>query len=168
MRYFYNQKDQFRCGPVALLNLAKSIGMPTTYKRVLPVLSKVCKCTYPKGTMWRYFECGLRLLFKKHNNIKTIERIQYPSIKDIDKALTLNHKIILNYVTDIPTRHFVYLFKTSKYYYAANDCRDREITKLTRKELKQRINTTDAAIWIIKLSNKKQKIDKLWYNITKR
>jgi hypothetical protein len=87
------QTDQFRCGPVAILNAIKWSGGQATKKKDLPRITSECCCTYPRGTP----PTNLMAAIKKYrHHFKAT--IQYdPPKRKFDRHLENGNAAILDY-----------------------------------------------------------------------
>jgi len=87
---YIRQRDQFSCGPVAIINTLKFLGCNITYKD-LPLVQNLCKCKSPDGTNPENLEKALSMLGI------CFERKIKPSLKDIDGHIKSRGAILLNY-----------------------------------------------------------------------
>ena len=83
------QKNEFSCGPIAILNILKWIGFQVNYKKDYNFWKKKCKCDY-SGTHQSNFQYCL-------NNLKNITNIpkHRPTISSIEDALNTSQIVIM-------------------------------------------------------------------------
>jgi len=91
---YIRQRDQFSCGPVAVINTLKFLGCNVTYKS-LPLVQRLCKCKSPDGTNPEDLEQALSVF-----GISFKRKIK-PSLKDIDNHIKNHGAILLNYCISI-------------------------------------------------------------------
>jgi len=84
-----SQKNNFSCGPIAILNLLKWIGLSISYKRNYEKLFKSCKCTW-KGTHQHVFQKCL----DKINGVVICPK-NLPTIESIEAAIQLGQIVIM-------------------------------------------------------------------------
>ncbi len=95
MRYI-KQRDKYRCGPVALMNILKWGGRWLTYDDMRDSLTALCRCTPEGGTGWGKFDQGLRKVAKRHKGF-TVEKVRRPRLAEIEAHLRGGGALVLNY-----------------------------------------------------------------------
>ena len=96
---YIKQRDQYRCGPVAVINTLKFLGVSITYKS-LPIIQELCKCANPHGTDRYDFENALKKLGVK------FERRVRPTLKDIDRHINKGGAILMDYYLGYEDGHY--------------------------------------------------------------
>lgn len=93
---YYKQRDEFRCGPIAIFNALKwAGGFPgLTAKQALPRLTTLCECVKPHGTYHRPLDKTLRLAGRGFFDVR---RVYAPKLKEIEKHLRAGGAIIINF-----------------------------------------------------------------------
>ncbi len=92
MSRYVRQRDQFRCGPIAILNALKWAGSDATAE-LLPRLSRETKCDphYP-GTWKTDLAMTLRKRGKKYFSVR---QDGHPSMKKIEKCLRRGESVLI-------------------------------------------------------------------------
>lgn len=105
MPRYCKQRDQYRCGPIAILNALKWAGKKVTYKKHIERLTRECKCKAPKGTWW----FDITRVLRKYGF--SIYKRRVLSAKEIKKHLSNGGAIIVNAYWDRKKnqRHFFLL-----------------------------------------------------------
>lgn len=62
---YVRQHDNFRCGPIAIINAAKWAGFPCTYKENVKHLDRVMNCVSPTGSKPATIIPALRTIVEK-------------------------------------------------------------------------------------------------------
>jgi hypothetical protein len=91
---YTRQRDQFRCGPVAIMNALKWAGKKCSYDELRDPLTRSCKCKSPHGTKHRNFDAVLREAGKK---LYSVRRVYHPTLAEIESHLRGGGAIVLNY-----------------------------------------------------------------------
>ncbi len=107
MRYI-KQRDKYRCGPVALMNILKWSGRGLAYDDSRDPLTALCKCEPEGGTKWGKFDQGLRKLAQRHQGLK-VEKVIRPRLSEIEEHLRGGGALVLNY-------HWEYQGKEDRHY----------------------------------------------------
>jgi len=124
------QRDLYRCGPIAVLNILKWMGGPWTHK-MLPAVQILCKCDADVGTSRQNIERAMKAL----GIIK--KRRVFPKLKEIDKHLDNGGVILLEYFWDKFYGHYALCIgRTEKHYLIVNDSYEKTVTKWKRNELR--------------------------------
>lgn len=88
---FCKQKNKYSCGPIAIINIAKHLGLNLTYKKHYYLIKTLCKCD-KTGTSIEDFENTLKILPVKIN--------QPTNINKINIVITNKHAFIITNETD--------------------------------------------------------------------
>lgn len=136
MPRYVKQKDNFNCGPVAVINTLKWLGFNISYDWLSDVRD-ACQCTR-NGTSDLDFEKAL-----KYFKIKKKRRIQ-PSQKDIDKHIDSGGAVLISYFNtySMPgfkkgAGHFALcISRTSRTYMMVNDRTNRTKNRRYRNTMK--------------------------------
>ncbi|MFA5024119.1 MAG: C39 family peptidase [Patescibacteria group bacterium] len=132
---YVKQRDEYSCGPIAILNAMKWLGKPVTYKD-LARLKDICCCRSPNGTWPKVISVVLKIL-----KIKYLYKAK-PSIKEIDKHLDDGGSILLVHYYNITRGHYVLCIgKTEKYYTLINDGMNNTITRCHKNTMKKMLHT---------------------------
>ncbi len=94
---YYKQRDQFRCGPIAIYNALKWEGgfKGLTAKKAMPRLDALCDCDrITLGTYHGPFESTLR---RTARDFYDVRRVYTPKLHEIEEHLRAGGAIILNY-----------------------------------------------------------------------
>ena len=94
---YIKQYDKYSCGAVAVLNALKWAGYDLTYRRDFKRICKLCKCNVGEGTFPWDLDAGLR----RHRKLAILpeeEAYSAPSIKLVDKLLSLGSACIISYI----------------------------------------------------------------------
>ncbi len=93
---YYKQRDQFRCGQLAVFNALKWAGgfKGVTAKQALPRLDALCECVKPLGTPHRALDRTLRSVGRDFFDVRRVYR---PKLKEIEKHLRAGGAIIINF-----------------------------------------------------------------------
>jgi hypothetical protein len=123
MRRYVKQTDEFRCGPVAVINAVKWAGGNLT-KKDLPRLTKMCECTFSNGTKVR----NLQKALKRYEKFFRITMLFDPPKARLDKHLLQGHAAIMDY-TDFWDKeaflgHYILIVEKKDNYYTI--CNDRK------------------------------------------
>jgi hypothetical protein len=92
MPRYVQQRDEFRCGPVAILNALKWSGRSVTAK-LIPRLCKEVSCSQ-SGTQPLNFTLGL---IRRGKKSFTVRRDNHPSLANIENRLRNGGAVILVY-----------------------------------------------------------------------
>ncbi len=138
---YTKQRDKFRCGPIAILNALRWVGVSIPYKELLPSLERLCECVAPDGTRHAAFDRTLREVGK---DIFTVRRVHHPSLAQIEEHLREGGHIILNYRwthAGMDRRHFESLVEVSlsgrSFYVVNGSLRGPALRKVTRTRFKE-------------------------------
>lgn len=114
MTRYCRQRDKFRCGPIALLNTMKWVGLPNvTYQDVFRI-SKMCGCTPPWGTEPSKLTTAARQLFGTECVIRS-GRVTYRQLKE---HLSGGGVAILCYFDkQIKHGHSIFIYRVSDYFF---------------------------------------------------
>lgn len=99
MKKYVKQRDEYRCGPIALLNALIWAGQDVSYEKDIDRLTEKCHCSRLKGTYHINFYKALRQVGKK---VFDVNLIWNPSIKLVDQHLQSGGSIIINYRWQAP------------------------------------------------------------------
>lgn len=153
MRYV-KQRDHYSCGPVAIMNVLKWVGVRFNYQERIKVLQEACDCVPTRGTRHAAFDRALRLAAKLVTADVRIRRVHRPKLSQIEEHLRSGGAVVLNYrwKTDEKgfSRHFMLLTKvygSGKYFLTVNDRTDgpaaRGIHRATLKKFNLRFQRPD-------------------------
>jgi hypothetical protein len=113
-----SQRNEFGCGPVAIINLLKWLGDPATYERDYPTWRRKCCCT-EYGTPLKNF---VRALYSI-KNIKITPR-NVPNIGVISEALESGRAVVMKSAyyegDDLMGHYFLVTNQTEKSFYCVN------------------------------------------------
>lgn len=144
---YVKQRDKYSCGPVAIMNVLKWVGVKFTYNTRIKVLQEICNCIPIRGTKHAAFDKAFRRTMELLPIDIRVRRVHRPKLKQIEDHLRSKGIVILNYrwqskgVKGI-SRHFMLLTKiygTGKYFLVVNDYSDGPAAHtIHRKTLKTR------------------------------
>ena len=109
MPRYVRQRDQYRCGPIAILNALKWAGARVSSSDYLDYLTELAVCgPSPRGTWHKTFDRALRVAGE---DFYSVRRIYYPTLGEIEFHLQDDGAIVLNYYwridkEDVSSRHF--------------------------------------------------------------
>lgn len=107
---FIRQRDQYSCGPIAILNALKWTGISITYRSHFKKIKTLCKTTMNWGTTPENITKVL-LDYSEHLNFEIKELV---TLKSIDKHLKAGGALILEYWFNedgIYDGHYVFIFQ---------------------------------------------------------
>ena len=140
MLRYTKQRDEFSCGPIAILNALIWAGADAAHDKCYAWLRELCDCTPPNGTQYAPFE---RALKSAGQEIFQVRKIMRPSMSTIDDHLQSGQALVLNYLWKTPTelqRHYVLMVGTSESggsYYTVNNFRQGPaLARETREKFK--------------------------------
>ncbi len=115
---YAKQRDQYSCGPTAIINVLKWAGVDCSYEKSLKLVQKLCGCVNPpNGTGHVDFDKALRIVADKLGCLK-IRRVYYPALWQIEKQLKENGIVVLSYrwhdEEEGSYRHFMLLVEVSE------------------------------------------------------
>lgn len=155
MPRYVKQRDEFRCGPIAILNTLKWAGCNVTAK-LIPVLFKEVSCSPLFGTAESNITRGLRKLGKGIFFTQTDRR---PSLQKIERSLRKGKAVILGYWyhTDDPEQknyemgHYALIIGVSPSgltFYVENyiDINDNQRTRISRDRLQDDLRVLKVAV----------------------
>jgi len=125
---FVRQRDNYSCGPVAIMNVLKWAGHPINYQDSISQLQRLCNCRPKdgKGTMHSDFDRALRKIADRLGSFK-VRRVHRPALSEIEEHLQAGGLVILNYYwrkKGEGYRHFSILADvkpSGKYFLTVND-----------------------------------------------
>ena len=109
MRYV-KQKDQYSCGPIAIMNALKWAGLQTTYKTHFHRIRTLFKTTMSWGTTIDNMTATLL----KHGRYLSFTTKSLVTLKEIDRHLAQGGAVILKYWFKESAGydgHYVFLFR---------------------------------------------------------
>jgi hypothetical protein len=128
MRRYLRQRDHYSCGPVALINYHKWLGLPAT-GRQLKRYQRICKCRRPNGTHPHGFSTAVG---------KTHHFVSYQNFK---KYLQCGGCAIIN--AKVPSgRHYFFVAGIAQRsdgkisFLAVNYCVDETLTLISWAEMR--------------------------------
>lgn len=94
---YLKQRDEFRCGPVAIMNVLKWSGGLLSHDNMRDPLTKMCKCTSEGGgTGHGVFDQVLRKFGKRYKSY-AVRRVMRPTLAQIEEHLREGGALVLNY-----------------------------------------------------------------------
>jgi len=93
MRYL-RQRDQFTCGPVAIMNAIRWAGGEARYEDKFDDYVERCRCVPPWGTKHGAFD---RVLREEGGGLYEVRRVYRPTIPQMTQHLLNGGAVILNY-----------------------------------------------------------------------
>ena len=134
------QRDSFRCGPVAIVNVRKWLGQKVTYRDVFP-LSKKMATTPHSGTAGSILEKELKQCGGK------VKRIIHPSVKELNDHIDRGGIVLLRYrwenTKDGEGYHYgVFIKRTPKYFIGWNIIRNQTVSRVSAKRMQQYLRKT--------------------------
>lgn len=155
MPRYVHQRDEFRCGPIAILNALKWAGYRVTAE-LIPDLCREVSCAAPFGTKKSNLTRGLRTRGK---GIFFTQLDLRPSLQKIERTLQKGKAVILGYWyhTDDPenknyqTGHYVLITGVSpsgSTFSVANyiDIDDTQRTRISRSRLQNDLQVLKVAV----------------------
>jgi hypothetical protein len=129
------------CGPIAMINLFKCLGLKLTGKDI-PQMIRSCHCSRKNGT----YSDSVRFLLK-HTQVKHFSQCR-ATIKKIDKALSRNSIILLSTrhkgkSGEIYGHYSLVIKKTPKMYLLVNMIANETLTLFSRKHLEKVLSVSD-------------------------
>lgn len=100
---YKKQNDNFRCGPVALLNAMKWAGARVSYKDWIDYLCALCNCYDSKGTKYPDLIKAFRACSK---GLFSFKQVDFPSLKEIQNHIRKEGAVVLLHETYILPRNF--------------------------------------------------------------
>lgn len=162
---YVKQRDHYSCGPVAIMNILKWVGVKFNYRDRIEVLQEACKCSPPRGTKHAAFDKALRLVAELLPVDICVRRVHRPKLCQIEEHLRSGGAVVLNYRWEADeegfSRHFMLLTKVygdGKYFLTVNDNRQgpavRAIHRQTFKKVNLRFQRTDRhyKAWFVSLN----------------
>lgn len=107
---FIRQRDQYSCGPIAIINALKWAGAYLTYKSDFKKIKNLCKTTISWGTTPENISKVLSV-YSEHINFEVKALI---TLKIIDKHLKSGGSVILEYWFNedgVYDGHYVFIFR---------------------------------------------------------
>ncbi len=158
---YVKQRDQFSCGPVAIINILKWSGERFDCQDIIGPIQKLCKCSNPTGTNHPNFDKALRATTKMLGGFH-VRRVYKPKLPEVEKHLREGGVVALNYSwrpkKEKRGRHFMLLTgvsETGKSFLTVNDrgCALRRETRASIKNYNFRFQRTDPHFkaWFISL-----------------
>ena len=151
---YMKQRDQYSCGPVAIMNTLKWSGFKFSYEDQIEHFQSLCGCTSSEGTFHAPFDKALRIASKELGGFN-VKRIYYPKLWQIEKHLEAGGVIVLSYSWEVDedySRHFSLITGISssrRSFLMVNDFRKGPALKrITRQKFKSRnlrFQRTDSA-----------------------
>ena len=149
---YLRQRDNYNCGPVAIINALKFFGERATQKDISRI-AKIVNCKSPHGTSPKNMNKGINKIFK-------CEKMEDPTMRDIDQILLNGNPVILNYlIQENGERWGHYIFiprRETDGFIIINENKNRTVDLVNRttisKWLKLKKNKihTYPRIWILK------------------
>lgn len=95
MKRYLNQRDDYSCGPIAIVNAFKWLGYSATTKD-LTVLRKVCELDKEYGITIKGLNNGLKYMCKKYKHPK-IRKTTKVTIKRIEKLISQGKAVLVDF-----------------------------------------------------------------------
>ena len=92
MRYV-RQRDQYSCGPIAIMNALKWAGLSATYRTHFHKIRSLCKTTMSWGTTPK----NMTVTLEKYSKCLSFTTKSLVTLKEIDKHLAAGGAVILEY-----------------------------------------------------------------------
>lgn len=150
-RYTKQPRNSFVCGPVAIMNAAKWAGGHHSYSESINTFKERVNYRPREGTPhW-----GVTVGIMYTPELKYEQRIEEPTLKELDQALTRSRAFLISFVHETERHLSFCVGKTPKYFKMVNfyDHRyaeHRVSRKTLSKYLRMRDDNGDAAtIWIV-------------------
>lgn len=117
---FIKQKDQYSCGPIAIMNALKWAGLHTTYKTHFYKIKSLCKTTI----LWGTTPDNMTTTLLKHSKYLSFTTKSLVTLKEIDKHLNAGGAVILEYWfkdegMNLYDGHYVFIFRERGYDFIA-------------------------------------------------
>lgn len=147
---YITQKDNYRCGPVAIFNALLWVGKDTACWSV-DELTTLAKCAPPKGTKYRPFVKALREVGRDLFDVKVETE---PTLKFIEQQLVEGKALVWNFKC-ARGRHYaliVDITSSGKTFKVANFVGDSgALTRVRRNTMKQYVEKKDRwqRIWTL-------------------
>lgn len=124
---YVSQRDSYSCGPIAIINTLKFLGINITYK-ALPYIRMLCNCKINYGTDEEDIENVLKMFGIRFKGI------HHPTLKEIDKHIECGGAILLNYSFGIDIGHYTLCIGRNKTnYFLVNDMEGKTVSDCHRK-----------------------------------
>ena len=95
---YIRQKDQYSCGPIAIMNILKWSGVEFSYREAIKFFQKICNCRASHGgTTHSSFDWALRRVGEHLEGGLHIRRVYRPALWQIEEHLKAGGVIALNY-----------------------------------------------------------------------
>lgn len=158
---YVKQRDKYSCGPVAVMNVLKWVGVEFNYQERIDVMRRVCECRPPNGTKHAAFDRALRITAELLPVDLRVRLVYKPKLGQIEEHLRAGGIIVLNYRWrrgGEGARHFMLVTKisdTGRSFLVVNDHRSgraaRRITRTKFKNWNLRYQRTDQSYkaWFI-------------------
>lgn len=148
---YIKQRDEFSCGPVAIINALKWAGHDYTYQ-ALPTIRRLCRCK-DEGTHSENLTRGLEKL-KKRNKLKfKYNDLEYPTLLKIDKHLKKGSLIFLYRENNQDIGHYIFINSKKENWYSVVNYSKKTKGKMHRKTLMRLVKNRFfdmPSVWYIK------------------
>ncbi len=165
---YIKQRDKYRCGPVAIMNILKWSGETDSHNYLRDWATYICGCEPPHGTAHKEFEKGLRQASKCYGRSFTVRKVMHPTLAEIEKHLRSGGAVVMNYYWERGkknARHYSVLVDVSdsgRSFRVINGRRRGRAAKwISREDFKKwerRFQRTDKnhKAWFVTLKNKRE------------
>ena len=155
MRYL-SQHDQYSCGPVALMNILRWIGLDIHYRNEIEWFQEITHCREDGILMGTTFGDMTRAL-KKFKNLLTYHYLKHPKMLDLILNLALGRVVILSYRIQpkckraIPGHYIVIIEKKGEKYLCLNTFNGKAKRWIPEKEVERffEISRQYPVMWVI-------------------
>lgn len=143
MRYI-KQRDDYSCGPVALINILKWLGRKCTYTD-LAMVKRLCNCNQ-NGTNSHNMENALRVLGIKGKHVSNLNLLE--AVKHLEEGIILLDAFISEDEDNIENYHYFLCVDYDDYHFhVINENYGETNTCLTWREFEDYL---DCEAWLIR------------------
>lgn len=137
---FLKQKDQFSCGPLALVNALKWCGRKSSLKELKTTL----QTTRTQGTSHRVLSSTICKVFNTH-------KISSPTTESIENHLSTYGSLLLQYEwTKSKKGHIVLIIgQTNHYYYVVNYLFSKTVSRVSKSTIELMIKSKPSFAWYL-------------------
>jgi hypothetical protein len=152
MPRYLGQRDSFRCGPIAIINIMKWAGYYCTEKKDLKRIAKQLKTTRCNGTS----DTPIDKLLKQLNGIKATKGRAVTRTSRIDKELDKGKIALIRYMN--PYQKYGHIFlcvgKQGRYYVCVNDGGTRAISLQLKTHMRNTLRRDRTVVWFVEKLHK--------------
>lgn len=163
---YVKQRDHYSCGPVAIMNVLKWVGVRFNYRDRIKAFQEACSCIPTRGTNHSSFDRALRQIVGLLPVDVRVRRVHRPKLSQMEEHLRSGGIVVLNYRWEAEeegfSRHFMLLTKvygSGKYFLTVNDRRRgpaaQAIHRSTLKKFNLRFQRPDPhyKAWFVSLND---------------